>query len=168
MAREYNPALSPAEVRRSMTTLEARLKDDVKAAMKSGGKDRLDVLRMLLSDAKNTAIAEGLDRSGIPDEVMLRVLKKAVKTRTESAQIYEQNGRADLAERENAQIMVIKDYLPTEMSEAEVEVVVDTVIVELGARDKSAMGGVIKAVLERVAGAADGGTVSRIVKARLA
>ena len=150
-----------------MTTLEDRLKADVTAAMKSGAKEELEVLRMLLSDAKNVAIASGAERTGIPDEVVLKVLKKGVKTRTESVEVYTKAGRDELAAREKAQIEVIQRYLPAQLSEVEVEVVVDTVIVELGATDKKAMGQVIKAVMAKLGGAGDGGMVSRIVAGRL-
>ncbi|MHC4846523.1 MAG: GatB/YqeY domain-containing protein [Planctomycetota bacterium] len=150
-----------------MTTLEERLKADVKAAMKSGAKEELEVLRRLLSDAKNVAIAAGAERTGIPDDVMLKVLKKGVKTRTESAEVYTKAGRDELAGRERDQIEVIQRYLPTQLSEAEIEVVVDTVILELGATDRSAMGQVIKGVMGKLGGAADGSMVSRIVAGRL-
>ena len=151
-----------------MTTLEQRLKDDIKAAMKSGAKEDLEVLRMLVSDAKNVAINSGQDRSGLPDDLVLKVLQKAVKTRTESAEMYAKGGRQDLVDRERAQIEVVRRYLPDSLTEAEIEVIVDTVIVETGAKDKSAMGAVIKAVMARLAGRAEGSTVSRIVASRLA
>lgn len=150
-----------------MPTLEQRLKDDVKAAMKSGAKEDLEVLRMLLSDAKNVAINSGLDRSGLPDDVVLKVLQRAVKTRTESMDLYAKGGRPDLVAREQAQIEVIRRYLPDALTDAELEVIVDTAIVELGAQGRSAMGAVIKAVMVRVSGRAEGAAVSRIVGARL-
>ena len=150
-----------------MTSLEERMKDDIKTAMKAGAKADLEVLRMLISDAKNVAIASGAERSGIGDDVMLRVLQKAVKTRAESCELYARGGRQDLVDHEQFQIEVIKRYLPAVLSEAEIEVVVDTVIVELGARDKTAMGKVIKESMARLKGAADGSLVSRVVSARL-
>jgi hypothetical protein len=150
-----------------MTSLESRLKDDVKAAMKKGAREELEVLRMLLSDAKNVAIASGGERSGLSDEVMLGVLRKAVKTRSEAAALYAQGGRKDLEDRENAQIDVIRRYLPAEVSEAEIEVVVDTVIVNLGAKTRADMGRVMKEAMARLAGRAEGASVSRIVASRL-
>jgi hypothetical protein len=150
-----------------MTSLESRLKDDVKAAMKQGAREELEVLRMLLSDAKNVAIASGGERSGLSDEVMLGVLRKAVKTRSEAAALYAQGGRKDLEDRENAQIDVIRRYLPAEVSEAEIEVVVDTVIVNLGAKTRADMGRVMKEAMARLAGRAEGASVSRIVASRL-
>lgn len=150
-----------------MTTLHERLQADVKDAMKAGRKDELEVLRTLLADAKNAAIADGLDRGGIPDPVMLKVIRKGVKSRRESVELYEKGGRDDLVAREQFQIEVLQRYLPADMSDAELEVIVDTVIVELDAKDKSSMGLVMKTVLERVEGRADGKRVSPIVAARL-
>jgi uncharacterized protein YqeY len=101
-----------------MTSLETRLKDDVKAGMKKGAREELEVLRMLLSDAKNVAIAAGGERSGLSDEVMLGVLRKAVKMRTEAAALYAKGVRKDLEDRDHAQIAIITPYLPADVSEA--------------------------------------------------
>jgi uncharacterized protein YqeY len=150
-----------------MTSLETRLKDDVKAGMKKGAREELEVLRMLLSDAKNVAIAAGGERSGLSDEVMLGVLRKAVKMRTEAAALYAKGGRKDLEDRENAQIAIINRYLPAEVSEAEIELVVDTVIVNLGAKSKADMGRVMKEAMTRLAGRAEGASISRVVASRL-
>jgi len=150
-----------------MTSLEERIRDDIKTAMKSGAKDDLEVLRMLMADAKNVAIKAGGERTGLSDELVLGVLRKGVKTRTEAADMYAEAGRDDLQAKERFQIEVLKRYLPAEMSEAELEVIVDTVIVELGASTKKEMGLVMKTVMERVEGRADGKAVSSIVAARL-
>ena len=147
-------------------SLEARIKDDIKAAMKSGQKDDLEVLRMVISDVKNVAIAEGLDRAGFDDELVLRVLRRGIKTRTESAEMYDKASRDDLATKERAQIAILERYLPSQMSVAELEVVVDTVILELGATTKKDMGRVIKEVAARIEGRADGKAVSAVVGAR--
>lgn len=150
-----------------MSTLEQRLKDDIKAAMKAGAREELDVLRMVMSDARNAAMASGPERPDIPDDLMLKVLQKAVKTRTESVEAFAKGGRQDLVDHERAQIEIIKRYLPAMASEAEVEAVVDAVMAELGVRDKAGMGRVIKESMARLKGAADGAVVSRIVAARL-
>ncbi len=151
-----------------MSTLESQVKEDIKAAMKAGRKDELAVLRMLMSDVKNAAINAGGDRTGVDDETFVQVLRKGVKTRTESADMYKEAGRQDLEEVERFQIDVLRRYLPAELSEAELEVIVDTVIVELGAKTKKDMGGGMKEVMARTAGRCDGRKVSSIVGARLA
>lgn len=150
-----------------MPTVESRLKDDIKAAMKAGQKEELAVLRTIMADAKNVAISQGLDRTGLSDDLMLKVLRKAIKSRMESAALYSDAGRKDLADVETFQIGVIKRYMPAEVSEAEIELVVDTVMVEMDTSDKSAMGKVIKEALARLEGGADGKTVQRIVASRL-
>lgn len=150
-----------------MTTIEASVKEDIKAAMKSGAKGDLEVLRMLMAEVKNAAISEGLDRTGVSDDLMLKVLRKGVKTRTESADMYAEAGRKDLEDKERAQIEVLRRYLPAELSDAELEVIVDTVIVEMGASTKADMGKVMKEVMARTQGRADGKKVSSIVGARL-
>lgn len=150
-----------------MPSIETRLKDDVKAAMKSGAKDDLEVLRMLLSDVKNVAIQEGQAREGFDDALVVRVLRKGVKTRTESATMYAAAGRKDLEQKELFQIGVLERYLPKSLGEAELEALVQAVIQEQGATSKKAMGAVIKAVMERVDGRADGKAVSAVVGRKL-
>lgn len=150
-----------------MATVEQRIQEDVKSAMKAGRKDELEVLRMILSDAKNAAIAGGGERSGIPDEQFVKVLRKGIKSRKESAQVYEEAGRQELADKEAFQIGILERYLPQGASEAEMAAVVDAVIAELGAAGKQDMGRVMKEALARLAGRADGKAVSQLVGARL-
>jgi len=150
-----------------MTSLEERIRDDIKTAMKAGEKEALEVLRMLLADAKNVAIKEGGERTGLSDELVMNVLRRGVKTRAEAASMYAEAGREDLESKERFQIDLLKQYLPSEMSDAELEVIVDTVIVELGASSKKEMGLVMKTVMGRTEGRADGKRVSSIVGSRL-
>ena len=150
-----------------MTTLHERLQTDLKAAMKSGAAADLEVLRMLLSDARYAAAAGGASDEAMPDELLLKVLRKAVKTRSESIAMFEKGGRQDLIDREAAQIEVIKRYLPAEVGEADIERVVVQVVTELGASSKADMGRVIKEAKARLGGGADGGVNARAVGARL-
>jgi uncharacterized protein YqeY len=150
-----------------MNTIEARVKDDIKAAMKGGQKEELELLRMLMSDVKNAAINAGVERTGVDDEVVEKVLRRGVKTRTESAEMYKEAGRVELEQKERFQIEILRRYLPAELSDAEVEVIVDTVILELGAQGKQDMGKVRKEVMARTQGRVDGRKVSQTVGARL-
>ena len=150
-----------------MTSLQQRLQDDIKTAMKAGKKDDLEVLRTLTAEVKNAAIKEGGDRDAVPDEVVQRVLRKGVKSRVEAATLYEKGGRQDLVDKEVFQIGVLVRYLPAQAGEEEVTAVVDAVIAELGVTDKKAMGQVMKAALAKLEGRADGKIVSRIVGTRL-
>ena len=149
-----------------MGSLQQRLQDDVKAAMKAGRKEDLEVLRVLLSDVKKLLIDAGAsDDAG--DDVVLKVLQRAVKTRQESAEAFGKGGRQDLADRERAQIAIVQRYLPAAASEEEIAKVVDAVIAETGASGKAAMGKVMKEALARLGGRAEGGAVSKVVAARL-
>jgi len=150
-----------------MTTLEQRLKDDVKTAMKEGRKADLEVLRMILSDMKNVAINEGGERTGFEDEFVMKILRKGVKTRTESATMYAEAGRDDLEQKERAQITVLEAYLPQAMDGDELSALVDAVIADLGAQTKKDMGKVMKEVMVRSSGRADGKQVSALVGPKL-
>ena len=150
-----------------MTTLHERLAADLRSAMKSGASADLEVLRMLLSDARYAAAAAGASDEAMSDELLLKVLRKAVKTRAESIAMFEKGGRQDLIDREAAQIEVIKRYLPAEVGQADIERVVAQVVTELGAKTKADMGRVIKEAKARLGGGADGGAISRAVGSRL-
>jgi len=150
-----------------MATLQDRIREDVKAAMKAGRREDLEVLRVLLSDAQQVAIDAGAASNDVTDEVMLKVLQKAVKTRAESIEHFDKGGRKDLADRERFQVSVVQRYLPAAAGEDEIARVVDAVIAETGAQGKAAMGRVIKESMARLAGRAEGGAVSRIVGSRL-
>src|SRR5262252_597236 len=116
-----------------MGSLQQRLQDDVKAALKAGRKEDLEVLRVLLSDVKKILIDSSAASDDAGDDVVLKVLQRAVKTRAESAEAFLKGGRADLADREKAQIAIVQRYLPAAASEAEIAKVVDAVIAETGA-----------------------------------
>ena len=150
-----------------MTSLQQRIQEDVKAALKAGRKEDLEVLRMVLSDAQKSLVDAGSPDNVAPDALMLKVLQKAARTRAESVEAFVKGGREDLAARERFQIEVIRRYLPAGASEAEIAKVVDAVIAETGASGKAAMGKVIKEAMARLAGRAEGGAVSKVVAARL-
>jgi uncharacterized protein YqeY len=134
---------------------------DAVAALKAGDKDRVRVLRMLASELKRAAIDGGTDAVVGADAVA--VLRRAVKTRADSAEQYAKAGRADLAEKERAEIAIVTAYLPKGPSEDEVRAVARTVISEKGAQGPQAMGLVMKETLARLGAGADGKTVSRVV-----
>ena len=150
-----------------MPTLQDRIRDDVKAAMKAGRKEDLDVLRMLLADAQKVLVDADAPGNDCGDDVMLKVLQRAARTRAESVEAFLKGGRQDLADRETAQIAIVRRYLPVAAGEDEVRKLVDAVIAETGASGKAAMGKVIKEVMARLSGRGDGATVSRLVGARL-
>ncbi|MBL8002241.1 MAG: GatB/YqeY domain-containing protein [Flavobacteriales bacterium] len=144
--------------------LQQRIDADIKAAMLARDKDRLNALRAIKSAILLELTKEGGGTDGISDEAGLRLLQKLHKQRAEAAAIFHQQGRADLAGEDEAQAKVIEAYLPARMSEAEVEQAVRTIITELGATDMKAMGRVMGEANKRLAGRADGGAVSTLVK----
>jgi uncharacterized protein len=151
--------------------LKDRLRADLTAAMKSQDKLRTATLRMLLAAIQTEEVA-GKGPRVLSDADVLKVLSKEAKKRSESAEIYTQNGRGELAANEHAEARVIDEYLPAPLSEAEVADVVDTAIAqiaeEIGERPgMKQMGQVMKAATAIAAGKADGSRLSAAVKARL-
>lgn len=154
-----------------MAELEERLRADLTTAMKTRDKLRTATLRMLLAAIRNEEVS-GKESRELDDAEVLKVLAKESKKRGESALIYTQNGRGDLAANEHAEAQVIDEYLPTPLTEAELADVADTAIAqvaeEIGERpEKKHMGEVMRAATAIAAGKADGARLSAAVKARL-
>ncbi|KUI02352.1 glutamyl-tRNA amidotransferase [Mycolicibacterium acapulense] len=154
-----------------MGELKERLRSDLTAAMKSQDKLRTATLRMLLAAITTEEVA-GKESRELTDAEVLKVLARESKKRGESAQIYTQNGRGELAANEHAEAQVIDEYLPTPLTEAELADVADTAIAqvaeEIGERPGTKqMGLVMKAATAIAAGKADGARLSAAVKARL-
>ena len=147
-----------------MAELLKKLQDEMKAAMKSGQKDRLSVIRMLISEIKKVQIDK---KKELSDEEIIEVLQRYAKQRKESIKQYREAGREDLAQKEEFELGVVQEFLPQPFSQEELEKIIDETIAELGASSMKDMGRVMKAVLEKVKGRADGATVSAIVKNKL-
>ena len=134
-------------------------------AMRSREKERLSVLRMVKSAIMNKEID---NRGDLSDEEVERILNTLVKQRRDSAAQYEKGGRPELAAAETAEIAIIEAYLPESASAGEIEVAVNAAIGELGASTMKDMGGVMKSVMEKLAGkTVDGKMVSDVVRSRL-
>jgi uncharacterized protein YqeY len=156
---------------RVMAELKDRLRADLTAAMKSQDKLRTATLRMLLAAIQTEEVA-GKEPRELSDADVIKVLSKEAKKRSESAEIYTQNGRGELAANEHAEARVIDEYLPTQLTEAELADVADTAIAqvaeEIGERPgMRQMGQVMKAATAIAAGKADGARLSAAVKDRL-
>ena len=135
------------------------------AAMKAREAGRLSTLRMVKAAVQNREIEKGGELS---EEELAKVLQSLVKQRRDSVEQYEQAGRAELAEKERAEIAVIEEYLPQAASREEIERAVAEAVAETGASSLKEMGAVMKAALARLAGRnADGKTVSEVVKSKL-
>jgi len=151
--------------------LKERLRADLTAAMKSQDKLRTATLRMLLAAIQKEEVA-GKQARELSDAEVIKVLAREARKRAESAEIYTQNGRGDLAANEHAEARVIDEYLPTQLTEAELADVVDTAMAqvaeELGERPgPKQMGLVMKAATAIAAGKADGKRLAAAVQARL-
>jgi uncharacterized protein len=154
-----------------MAELKARLRSDLTTAMKSQDRLRTATLRMLLAAIQTEEVA-GTQSRELSDSEVLKVLARESKKRGESAEIYTQNGRGELAANEHAEARVIDEYLPTPLTEAEVADVVDTAIAQvaedIGERPgMRQMGQVMKAATAIAAGKANGARLSAAVKDRL-
>jgi uncharacterized protein YqeY len=145
-----------------------RLMEDVKAAMKSGDKPRLSTLRLIQAAIKDRDIANrGAGKDAASDDEILQLLAKMVKQREESAKAFEDGGRTELAANERAEIVVIRDFMPKQMDQAETEAAIRAVVAETGAAGIKDMGKVMAALREHYAGQMDFGKASGTVKALL-
>jgi uncharacterized protein YqeY len=148
-----------------MSELKARLTEDMKTSLKGGDKARLAAIRLVLAAIKQREVDE---RITLDDAQVLHVLEKMLKQRRDSVAQYEAAQREDLAEQERYEIGVIEAYLPAQLSDAELDTLVQACIVDAGANSPRDMGKVMALLNERAAGRADMGALSQRVKARLA
>lgn len=147
--------------------LKEQIQNDMKAAMLSGDRFVGDVLRDLKAAILNEEVATGKREAGLSDEEVEKVIAREVKKRAESIRLYHENGREELAEAEAKESAVLEKYLPEQMGEAELAELVDTVVAEVKPEGMKDMGRVIGAVKSRVGNAADGATISQLVKQKL-
>jgi len=148
-------------------TLQQRVDSDLKEAMRAKDATKLGVLRMLKSALKYAAIEKSGAEAELSDAEAIQVIRKQVKQRQDSIESFEEGGRAELAAKEKEELALLNSYLPQAMSPEELAKVVRETIAELGATSKAQMGGVMKALQARVAGRADGKTLSVEVQKQL-
>ncbi|HEY4408512.1 MAG TPA: GatB/YqeY domain-containing protein [Acidimicrobiia bacterium] len=147
--------------------LAARLRDDLTAAMKRRDELATSALRMALAAVKEAAVS-GKEARDLDDEEIVKVITKQVKRREEAAEAFRNADRADRADRELAEAGVLAAYLPAALTPDELEAIITETLAEGGFSGMAAMGPAMKAVTAKVAGRADGKTVSTIVRERLA
>lgn len=146
-----------------------RIDQDLKAAMLGGDKDRVSVLRAIKSAILYAEVANGSRESGgLQDADILGILQKESKKRQESADLYVQGGNQEKADAELAEKAIIEEYLPAQLGEDDIAKLVDEVAAENGPVTKETMGATIAAVKAKSGGAADGATVARLVRERIA
>jgi uncharacterized protein YqeY len=148
-------------------SLQKRVDEDLKDAMRAKDAARLSVLRLLKAAVKNAAIEKVGAEGELSDADAVAVIRKQVKQRQDSIESFEKGGRADLAEKEKAEIAVLSNYLPQAMKAEELQKVVAETIAEVGATSRAQMGAVMKALQSKVAGRADGKTLSAEVLRQL-
>jgi uncharacterized protein YqeY len=140
-------------------SITEQVRGDMTSAMKSGEKDRVGALRLVLSELQKA------HKDGSDDE--LAVLRRERKRRLEAAEQFRDGGRPELADQEEAEARIIEGYLPAELDDAELDAIVQAAIAETGARDAKDMGQVMKAVMAKAGGRADGKRASARVREAL-
>jgi len=141
-----------------------KLQEEMKAAMKSGDKDKLSTIRMLISEIKKVQIDS---KKELTDEEIISILQRYIKQRKEAYTHYKQASRKDLAEKELKEIEIVQQFLPPPLSEEELLKIVEETIQEVSASSIKDMGKVVKAVMDKVKGRAEGSLISKIVKEKL-
>lgn len=147
-------------------SLEQQVADGIKKAMLSRDEVRLRSLRAIKSAILNAKTSEGFSGE-ISEDEEIKMLQKLVKQRKDSLEIYEKQGREDLASKEREEVSVIEQFLPKQMSEDEIKEVVKKIIADTGASSMADMGKVMGAANKQLAGKADGKTIAAVVKESL-
>jgi len=143
---------------------KTRIQDDMKTAMKAHESLKVGTLRMLIAEVKKKEIDK---RAPLDEAETLKTIQSLIKQRQDSVEAFTQGGRQDLADKESAEILVLKHYLPQQMERSEIEAIVVAAIAETQAKVAADMGKVMKAVLPKIAGRADGKLVNEVVRAKL-
>ena len=145
-------------------SLKERIQEDMKAAMRSGEKDRLGCIRLILAAVKQREVDE---RISLDDVQLLSVLDKMAKQRRESIAQFQAGGRADLVAKENAELAIINAYMPAPLSDAELDALISEAIAQTGAVSIKDMGKVMGIIKSKAQGRADMAAVGTRIKARL-
>jgi len=150
-------------------SLRARFTDDLKTAMKAGQSEKVGTIRMITAKLKDVDIAgraRGEDQ--VSDEAVISMLRGMIKSRTESAAMYARGGRPELADKENAEIAIIRAYLPPDLDDATIEAAVREAIERTDATSMKDMGKVMAALKQQFGAALDPARASAVVRAQLA
>ncbi|MBI4121478.1 MAG: GatB/YqeY domain-containing protein [Candidatus Ryanbacteria bacterium] len=149
-------------------SVEARLRDDLKEALRNKQVERTGALRMLFAAIKNKEIEERKKDVGLGDEEVISVLQKEAKKRKDAIIEFEKAGRADLAKKESEELAVIEEYLPKEISDEEVKRIVREGLRELGSSDKKDFGSLMKIIMPMLKGRASGDRVAKFAREAIA
>ncbi len=146
-------------------SIKAKISEDMKAAMKAQDKDRLAAIRNLHAAIRKKEID---DRVDLDDAAVLKILASLVKQRQDSIEQFTAGKRQDLVDKETAELKLLQAYMPAQMSQDELVKIIDAAIAEAGAKSPKDMGAVMKVLMPKTAGKADGKLVSKLVNERLA
>jgi uncharacterized protein len=149
----------------TLMSLKERITEDMKAAMRARDSERLGAIRLLTAAMKQKEVDERVE---LDDVAVIGIVDKMLKQRKDSIEAFEKAGRQDLADKEKAEVTVLKAYLPARLSADEIAAEIKAIVAQLGAKGPGDMGKVMGAVKARLAGKADMGQVSAAVKAALA
>ncbi len=147
--------------------LKQKIQDDLKAAMVARDEAKLSAIRMLKSALQYYEIQKGGAGYEATDEDVIDVIGREIKKRKESIELYEKGGRQELADKEKAEVEVLQAYLPEQMSEDEIKILVEEAIKQTGANSMQDMGKVMGALMPKTKGKADAGMVSNLVREKL-
>ena len=147
-----------------MATIKERLKADMIAAMKGKEKERLEAIRFIQAAIKRQEVDT---RKDLDDQAVIAILNNQAKQRRDSIEQFKKGGRNDLVVKEEAELKVLQSYLPEQLSSDELEKIVAETIKESGASGMKDLGAVMKALMPKVAGRADGGAISALVRQKL-
>ncbi|HEX3603613.1 MAG TPA: GatB/YqeY domain-containing protein [Steroidobacteraceae bacterium] len=147
-----------------MSTLKERITEDMKAAMRSGEKERLGIIRMVTAAIKQREVDE---RIALDDSQVLSVLEKMIKQRKESVEQFKAGNRQDLADKESAEITLLQSYMPSPLSGAELDALINEAVAATGASSIKDMGKVMGLIKAKAQGRADMGAVGAKIKAKL-
>ena len=145
-------------------SLKERITDDMKAAMRSGEKERLGLIRMITAGIKQREVDE---RITLDDGQVLAVLEKMIKQRKESVEQFKAGNRQDLVDKEAAEIVLLQSYLPSQLSDADIDALIKEAVAATGAAGIKDMGRVMAFIKGKAQGRADMGAVGAKIKARL-
>ena len=145
-------------------SIKIQIQDDIKAAMRAKESDRLGTLRLITAAIKQKEVDERIELS---DAAVLAVLEKMIKQRKDSIAQFQAGGRQDLVDKEQAELTSLSAYMPAQLSEAEVAAAVTAAITQVGASGPQDMGKVMAVLKPQLAGKADMGLVSRLLKSKL-
>ena len=151
-ARAYN---------RPMSSPQEKIQSDIKEALKAKDKERLGTLRMLLTEIKNEQIRSGKD---VDDDTFANLVRKAIKQRKDSAEQYRNGGREELAATEDREAEILSVYMPEQVGEDEIRAAIEAFVAEQGLSGPQGIGPVMKAMLAKFGGNADGKTINQIAR----